>query len=66
MPKLKTNKAIAKRIRITKKNKKVKIKAGGQDHFNARESGNTTRNKRRHRDLDKSFVKNIKRLLPYN
>ena len=43
MPKLKTRKSIAKRIKITKKGKVLKKKAG-QDHFNARESGKVKRN----------------------
>ena len=46
MPKLKTRKAVSKRIRVTKKGK-LKIRAGAQDHFNARESGKKKRNKRR-------------------
>ena len=45
MPKIKTKKSIAKRFIITK-NKKVMKRTGGQDHFNARESGNTKRSKR--------------------
>ena len=65
MPKLKTNKSIKKRIKITK-NKKLKIRTGGQDHFNARESGKTTRAKRRNKSLSKSNQKNVKRLLPYS
>jgi large subunit ribosomal protein L35 len=65
MPKLKTHKATAKRFKITK-NKKVKKKTGGQDHFNARESGKTTRNKRKQTDMAKSHTKTIKRLIPYS
>ncbi|MBU1131168.1 50S ribosomal protein L35 [Patescibacteria group bacterium] len=63
--KLKTNKAINKRMRITK-GKKVKIRAGGQDHFNARESGKVRRNKRRNKNLSKANIKNIKKLIPYS
>jgi len=63
--KLKTHKAILKRIRITK-NKNIKIRAGGQDHFNARESGKVRRNKRRDKNLSFANVKNIKTLLPYS
>ncbi len=65
MPKLKTNKAIKKRIKITK-GKKLKIRTGGQDHFNARESGKTTRSKRRNKSLSKNNTKNVKRLMPYS
>lgn len=45
MPKLKTHKATAKRFKVTKTGKITK-RACGQDHFNARESGKVTRNKR--------------------
>ena len=38
----------------------------GQNHFNARESGNTKRNKRRDIDTDKTIKKTIKKLMPYN
>ncbi len=61
MPKLKTHKATAKRFKITK-TKKVKKKTGGQGHFNSRETGKTTRNKRRETDMSKSHTKNIKRV----
>lgn len=65
MPKLKTRKAVAKRIRVTKTGK-LQIRAGGQDHFNARETGNKKRNKRRGKDLASVNHKNIKRTLPYS
>mgnify|MGYP001568108699 CR=1 FL=1 len=42
----KTYKALAKRVKVTKNGKVLKRKAG-QDHFNTRESGKVTRNKRR-------------------
>lgn len=49
MPKLKTRKNIIKRYQVKKSKKGVKIlkRTDGQDHFNARESGRTKRNKRR-------------------
>jgi ribosomal protein L35 len=65
MPKIKTHKATAKRYIVTK-NKKLKQRKAGQDHFNARESGNTARNKRRNINTDKSHKKIIKSLIPYN
>jgi len=46
MPKMKTHQATAKRFRVTR-NKKYLAKKGGQDHFNARDPGKVTRNKRR-------------------
>jgi len=65
MPKLKTHKSIAKRTRITKSGKVLKRK-GGQDHFNAHESGKKMRNKRRDIKVAKAERKNLKRLLPYS
>ncbi len=64
MTKLKTHKATVKRITITKTNK-IKQRKAGQDHFNARESGNTTRQKRRDISANKVYRKTIKQLMPY-
>ena len=50
MPKKKTIKAISKRVRRTKNGKKsgkIILRTAGQDHFNAKESGRTTRKKRK-------------------
>ena len=63
MPKIKTHKATVKRFSKTRTNKVLRRKAG-QDHFNARESGNTKRNKRRDISAATADVKNIIRLLP--
>jgi ribosomal protein L35 len=65
MPKIKTHKATSKRFTKTAKDK-VKHRKGGQGHFNSRESGNTTRKKRRDVDATKTLVKTIKKLTPYN
>ncbi len=62
MPKLKTKKCIAKRVRITKTGKLI-VRQSGQDHFNARESGKTTRGKRRDRQISKTIARNIKRVI---
>ncbi|PIR06889.1 MAG: hypothetical protein COV55_02170 [Candidatus Komeilibacteria bacterium CG11_big_fil_rev_8_21_14_0_20_36_20] len=62
--KLKTKKLLKKRVRVTK-GKKIMIRQGGQDHFNARESGKVTKNKRRDKKLSPVNVKNVKKLLPY-
>ncbi|HNP74839.1 MAG TPA: 50S ribosomal protein L35 [bacterium] len=64
MPKIKTRKAVTKRFTVTKKKKVIK-RTGGQDHFNARESGNTKRNKRRDSQIAKADQKNIKKFIPY-
>ncbi|MCX6785147.1 MAG: 50S ribosomal protein L35 [Candidatus Komeilibacteria bacterium] len=65
MQKLKTHKSISKRVRLTKK-KKITIIPGGQSHFNARESGKTTKNKRRTKTLHDTTGKQIKKLMPYS
>ena len=63
MPKVKTHKGTAKRFRKTKSGK-LMHRASGQDHFNSRESGKVTKNKRRDVSLHKSNVR-IHSLVPY-
>jgi len=65
MPKLKTHKATAKRVSITKTGK-IKQRKAGQDHFNAKESGRIKRAKRKDIEANKVYKKTIKRLMPYN
>ena len=62
---MKTYKALAKRIKITSKGKILKRKAG-QDHFNSRESGNTTRLKRTDVGVANNLRKIAKIVLPYH
>ncbi len=64
MPKIKTHQATAKRFKKTGSNKLTQRKQG-QDHFNARETGNTTRSKRKDLSVNKCFVKTVKTLTPY-
>ncbi len=61
--KLKTQKSVVKRFKITKSSHKILNKKSGQDHFNARESGKTTRNKRRLVDTNKAYKIVIKRYM---
>lgn len=65
MPKIKTHQATVKRFKKTGTNKLVQRKSG-QDHFNARETGNTTRHKRLDISTTKTLAKTIKMLTPYN
>lgn len=65
MPKLKTHKATSKRIRVSKKKKLIQ-RTAGQDHFNSREPGKVTRNKRRDHEVSPANKKNLKKLLPYH
>ena len=62
--KLKTKKLLKKRVKVTSK-KKVIIRSGGQDHFNARESSKVTKNKRRDKKMSQANLKTVKKLLPY-
>jgi len=62
MPKIKTHKATVKRFKITKNNKVTQRKAG-QDHYNARESGNTKRNKRKDIATSSTITKTIRTLI---
>jgi len=54
----KTNKSITKRFKITK-NKKVLFRSAHQDHYNAKESGNKTRRKRKSQFLKGTIKKRI-------
>jgi len=56
---------VSKRIKVSKTGKVTK-RAGGQDHFNSHESGNTTRNKRSDVQIGKAFEKTIKTLARTN
>jgi large subunit ribosomal protein L35 len=60
--KQKTQKTISKRFKITPTGKLLRQK-GGKNHFNSRESGNTTRNKRRDETMAKVDTRNIKMLI---
>ncbi|MBP6942511.1 MAG: 50S ribosomal protein L35 [Candidatus Buchananbacteria bacterium] len=64
MPKMKTRKSMAKRFRVTKSKKVIK-RTPGQGHFNARETGNTKRNKRRDSEMgNKADRATIRRFVP--
>lgn len=66
---LKTNKTVAKRFGITKSKKggkKVIKRAPGQDHFNARQDGQTRRRKRRDVTMTKTLSRTILRGMPHN
>ncbi|HVY67861.1 MAG TPA: 50S ribosomal protein L35 [Patescibacteria group bacterium] len=63
MPKVKTHKGAAKRIRKTKTGKLL-ARATGQDHFNSRESGKTGTNKRTDLVLGKTHKKLVQ-AIPY-
>ncbi|MFH2062531.1 MAG: 50S ribosomal protein L35 [bacterium] len=58
---MKTHKALSKRFNVTRTGKVLK-RAAGQDHFNSREDGGTTRGKRRDRQLSGAFAGAVKKL----
>lgn len=63
--KLKTRKSMVKRVKVTK-TKKLKIRAGAQDHFNARQNGKKKRNKRRDINLSSTHRRAVIAAMPHN
>jgi len=63
MPKLKTRKSVAKKIKITK-NKKVMRRSTGQNHYNSKDSGEVTRSKKKDQRLFSSDEKNVIKTMP--
>lgn len=64
MPKLKTPKALKKRIKISKRKKVIRRKCG-QNHFNSKETGKKGREKKKDLRLFKTDEKNVLKGLPY-
>jgi len=65
MAKLKTNKAIQSRLKVTGKKKLIR-RSSNQSHFNAKTSGKQRRLKRRVLSVNKKDIKMFKQYLPYN
>ncbi|MBI4919727.1 50S ribosomal protein L35 [Candidatus Azambacteria bacterium] len=65
MGKLKTNKAILSRLKITGKKKLVRL-TSNRSHFNTKTSGKQRRLKRRSLSVDRADTKMFKKFLPYN
>jgi len=61
---MKTTKFATKRLRLTRQGK-VLFRPGRQNHFNAKESGNATRQKRGFQIMGKSQAKVFKKILNY-
>lgn len=61
----KTNKSFLKRIKITGRGKLMK-RPPGQGHFNAKESGDSARQKKGQKMAPKSLMRNAKALLQSN
>ena len=64
MPKMKTNRAAAKRFRVTESNRVRRSKAGG-NHGMQEKSRKRLRRLRQNDMVSKSFEKRIKIMLPY-
>ena len=64
MPKLKTNKSILSRLKITSGGKLLR-RPTNQSHFNAKESSKQTRLKHGIRSVKKSDYKSFIKYLPY-
>ncbi|MCI9428073.1 MAG: 50S ribosomal protein L35 [Eubacterium sp.] len=64
MPKMKTNRAAAKRFKATGSGKLKRNKAY-KSHILTKKSAKTKRNLRKPAITDKSNVKNMKKILPY-
>lgn len=63
MSKLKTNKSALKRFKITRHT--MEHRPVKQNHFNAKDTGKETRNKRGYLKVPASDQKNMKKILPY-
>lgn len=63
MPKVKTHKGAAKRIRKTPTGKLL-IRSAAQSHFNSRDTGKVTKNKRRDQSIV-TVANKFKTLIPY-
>ena len=61
----KTNKSLSKRIKITGRNKITK-RPPHQGHFNAKESGNSTRGKRGDKIGPKELIRDVKQLIRFS
>jgi len=65
MPKLKTNKSVAKKVRVTRRKKVIRRKTN-QNHFNSKDSGKVGQRKRMDESLFKTDAQNVLKSLPYN
>jgi large subunit ribosomal protein L35 len=65
MPKIKTHKSTSKRFTITK-TKKIQHRTPGQDHFNARDTGEAKRSKRNDQVASTAYERTIRTVMPYN
>ena len=62
MPKMKTRKAISKRVKITARGKAV-VRRGGSSHLKSTNSPKKNRTLRLQKQLSKGFAKHAKKLM---
>ena len=65
MPKLKTNKSVRSRIKVTKSGKLLRLPSG-HGHLRGKKSGNYRRRVSKYVEVSKADVKQLKKYLPYN
>lgn len=65
MPKIKTNKSILSRLKISGSGKLIR-QATNQSHFNSKDSGNRGRFKHKSQNVKKSDQKLFRQYIPYN
>ena len=65
MAKLKTNKSILSRLKISGKGK-ITRRATNQSHFNTKATGQQRRSKHQNSSIAKRDIKAIRQYLPYN
>ena len=64
MPKLKTKKALSKKVKVTRTGKVLR-RHTKQNHFNSKQTGNFKRKKRRDLSVFSADAKNMKKALNY-
>lgn len=64
MPKLKTFKALSKKVKVSGKKKAIR-RSTGQNHFNSKDTGEQGRRKKSDQRLFKADEKNVLKALPY-
>ncbi|MBS3733526.1 MAG: 50S ribosomal protein L35 [Phycisphaerae bacterium] len=62
MPKMKTNKAVAKRVKVTARGRVLR-RVAGSGHLKSRKSPKRLRNFRQKRELAKPYAKQARRMM---
>ena len=62
MPKMKTNRSVAKRVKVTGKGK-LKRRSPGAGHLKSRKTNKQLRRFRKSKDISPGFTKQVKKML---